>query len=459
MHTTLRFCCVHFSFHIARLFAWQIFEGEKPMPTKRKRGYGQVIERGKNTYLIRVPLGKDAEGKRKFYNHTIKGTKLDAERHLHEYLHKKSLGIAIEPARATFKEFLEEWFENICKQRVRQNTFAHYRYQIERYAYPVIGSMRLQSVSTLTLEKFYNSILKTPGSKEQGKINAEGIRYLNTVIKSAFQHAVKCNLVVKNPAIGVTLPRRPHREMRAMNPEEARRFLETVKSHRWGIVYKFALITGMRPEEYMGLKWQDLNLSAENNQSYLSVRRALVWHRGGGWTIEEPKTLKSRRMLPLSDSLASELMNHRASQELARQKWGDKWKGGEWVFTCQDGRPLNLRKLAHFYKELLVKAGLPREMRLYDLRHSCATLLLVQGINPKIVSERLGHSSVVLTLDTYSHVLPTMQHTANDALDEVLKVAGSSFNAPSVSSETQVILNPYEAKAVSQDDSSAESIH
>jgi integrase len=391
------------------------------MPAKRQYGHGQVIVRGKDKFLVRVPLGKDIDGKRRFYSKVVKGTKPEAEHHLYEYLHKKTLGLNIEPNKATFREFMEEWFENVCQQRVRNNTFTHYRYQVETYAYPVIGQMKLHQISTLLLERLYKSILKTPDGKEKGKIGAGGVRYLNTVIKSAFQYAVKMNFVAKNPAIGATLPRLLHRELRVMNADEARRFLETVRGHRWGIVYKFALISGMRPEEYMGLKWEDVNLSTDNNRSYVCVRRALVWHKGGGWSIEEPKTAKSRRMLPLSDSLVAELLQHRARQEEARLRWGGKWREGGWLFTCQDGRPLNLRKLAQHYKELLVKAGLPREMRLYDLRHSCATLLLLKNVNPKVVSERLGHSSIVLTLDTSSHALPSLQHSANAALDEVLE--------------------------------------
>ncbi|MDQ3088819.1 MAG: site-specific integrase, partial [Acidobacteriota bacterium] len=172
----------------------------------------------------------------------------------------------------------------------------------------------------------------------------------------------------------------------------------------------------MRPEEYLGLQWKDIDF--ENK--ILAVRRALVVKKGGGFIFTEPKTKKSRRSIPISNSLIDALKAHRRSQLEERMKLGASYQTFDLVFASEIGTPLlhgNL--LRRHFKPIRDKAGLP-SIRLYDLRHTTATLLLSAGENPKIVSERLGHASIVLTLDTYSHVLPTMQKDATDKIEKLM---------------------------------------
>jgi integrase len=172
----------------------------------------------------------------------------------------------------------------------------------------------------------------------------------------------------------------------------------------------------MRPEEYLGLEWKDIDF----DNKALSVRRALVAKKGGGFIFTEPKTKKSRRSIPISNTLIDALKTHRRYQFEERIKLGANYQNFDLVFASEIGTPLfhgNL--LRRHFKPIRDKAELPK-IRLYDLRHTTATLLLSAGENPKVVSERLGHAGIVLTLDTYSHVLPTMQKRATDKIEKLM---------------------------------------
>lgn len=205
--------------------------------------------------------------------------------------------------------------------------------------------------------------------------------------------------------------------MHALSAADCGKFLKAVSSDRYGVLFNFALVTGMRPEKYLGLKWSDIDLSRATG----TVRRALIWRKGGGFYFTETKTSRSRRTIPLTPSLVKSLMAYKRSQGIERLKAGADWQDNGLVFTTSYGTPQNISNLTYkHFKPALVRAKLPKSVRLYDLRHTCASLLLAANEHPKVVSERLGHASVTLTLDTYSHVLPTMQEAASEKLERIL---------------------------------------
>lgn len=225
-------------------------------------------------------------------------------------------------------------------------------------------------------------------------------------------------MLARNPCQFVELPRQARREMKALSPKEAMQFLSAAASDRWAALFALALATGMRPEEYLALQWKDVDLE----KGIATVQRALVWQRkGGGWTFTAPKTARSRRSIPLPASVVKALTVHRRKQAEERLKAGAAYQSNDLVFASREGTPIMMRNLLRrHFKPLLKEAKLPATLRLYDLRHSCATLLLSANEHPKVVSERLGHASVTLTLDTYSHVLPTMQEAASQKLENIL---------------------------------------
>lgn len=209
--------------------------------------------------------------------------------------------------------------------------------------------------------------------------------------------------------------------MKYLSPDETSRFLDNAKEGKHFTLFLLALESGMRPEEYLALQWKDLDLE----QKILVVRRAVVWKRkGGGFSFTAPKTKKSRRAIPISKTVINALKEHRRNQLESRMKLGSIYQNLDLVFTTEIGTPIQPKNLIdRHFKPLLIKADVP-SIRLYDLRHTTATLLLSAGENPKVVSERLGHASIVLTLDTYSHVLPTMQQAATDKLEKLMNGTG-----------------------------------
>ncbi|MGI8638328.1 MAG: site-specific integrase [Pyrinomonadaceae bacterium] len=205
--------------------------------------------------------------------------------------------------------------------------------------------------------------------------------------------------------------------MDVLSQDEVISFLDALQGERFATMFSFALATGARPEEYLGLQWKDIDFE----KGTAIIRRALITHcKGGGWHFSEPKTKQSRRTIPLPVSTVKELRNHRRQQLEAKLKLGTAWNDFDLVFASEIGTPLNPGNVTRAFKKALKNAEIRTSIRLYDLRHTTATLLLQAGVNPKIVSERLGHSTIVLTLDVYSHVLPSMQKDATEQLEGMI---------------------------------------
>lgn len=371
---------------------------------------GQIIKRGEKIWLVRIFLGRDANGKRDYFNKTIHGTKTQAQKYLTAKLREKDLGVFIEPALTSLDEYLDKWLETVAKGRVREKTYIGYEEILRLHIRPKLGAKRLCDIKAMDIQKTYSDM--------QAKgLSAQTVKHAHKVLTSSLKQAVKWNMLSQNPASYIELPRIAKKEMVALSADEAKNFLTAAKTDKWYALFLFALETGMRPEEYLALKWSDIDFS----KGIATVRRVAVWIKHKGWKFDEPKTSKSRRSIPLSESLLSALKQHRAKQGEYILQQGENYKRLDLVFAGKPGTVLDRNSFVNrHFKKVLVKANLPKTIRLYDLRHTCATLLLLSGENPKVVSERLGHSSVVITLETYSHVLPNMQQTATDKLSKML---------------------------------------
>lgn len=293
---------------------------------------------------------------------------------------------------------------------MRERTHDDYSQLLKRYVEPAIGDKRLCDVRPLDIQSLYADMTRRG-------LSARTVRYTHSILSSAFKQAINWHMLIFNPCQSVGLPRAVRREMKALTPSDAEKFLKAAYANEHGVIFVFALATGMRPEEYLGLKWSDLDL----DHCTAIVQRVLIRRKGGGWYFGETKTARSRRTIPIPTTLVQMLKVHRRKQMETKLKEGATYQNNDLVFATVEGAPHHSRNLArrHFLA-ILTSAKLPLNFRLYDLRHSCATLLLVAGENPKVVSERLGHASVVLTLDTYSHVLPSMQQAATDKLETLL---------------------------------------
>jgi len=241
--------------------------------------------------------------------------------------------------------------------------------------------------------------------------------HLHNVLHRALSHAQRRGLVETNVTKLVDPPRAQRHEMQSLSPEEARRFLKVVRGDRLEALYVLAITTGMRQGELHALRWRDVDLAG----GALRVTSSIQYVKGKGLHMSSPKTQRSRRQVMLSKTAVEALARRREAQHRERARQGDKWQDGDFIFTSRNGQPIYATNVVNrWFPKLLRSAGLPR-IRFHDLRHTAATLLLGQGVHPKIVSEMLGHTSIGITLDLYSHATPTIQKEATAAFDRLLR--------------------------------------
>ncbi len=370
---------------------------------------GQIIKRGENIWLVRLEK-RYSDGTRKSFCKTIKGTKKDAQKVLNEILHNDDLGLLGNSQKQKLNEWLDFWLETIAKPRLSYRSFKDYGDMMKRYVRGSLGNIKLADLKAVHIQKLY-------GEMQGRDLSPRIVRYTHAILSSALKKAVELDILPRNVAKLVQLPKQTRKEMDVLSKDETVHFLQSMDGERFATLFSFALASGMRIQEYLGLQWKDIDF--EKNTA--TVQRAIVWHRGGGgWHFGQPKTSKSRRTIPLPLFTVNDLRKHRRKQLEERLKLGIAWKDFDLVFPSEIGTALNPPNVTRAFKKILEKAKLRTSIRLYDLRHTTATLLLQAGINPKVVSERLGHSTVVLTLDVYSHVLPNMQEEATAQLERMI---------------------------------------
>jgi integrase len=371
---------------------------------------GQIIKRGESTWLVRVFDGRDAKNKRRYLNKTIRGTKKDAQKYLNQQLRNKDLGLPLEQTKEFLDDFLDRWLADVLKGRVRANTYSSYAWILGAYIRPTLGSRKVPNIKAPDIQRVYAEM------REKG-LSARTIRYAHAVLSSALGQAVKWNMLVVNPCRQVELPKKRKPEVGYFTAEQARAFLEQAESDRLFALFLLAIECGLRPEEYLALRWKDVDLS----KFTLRVRRVINYLKGGGFVFEDPKTKSGRRSMHISEQLAGALSDKRREQLEERMKAGPIYQDHDLIFATPIGMPLSLSNVRNRHFAVIREAAKLPKIRLYDLRHTTATMMLTEGIHPKVVSERLGHGGVVITLDTYSHVLPTLQKDATDFMARALK--------------------------------------
>jgi integrase len=321
----------------------------------------------------------------------------------------KMQGTFITTGEQTLNDFLTHWLQDTAQPNLRPRTFIRYRQLIQLHILPVLGKVKLQKLTPQHLQKLYNQKL------EEG-CAPQSVKHMHRLLHKAFNDALKWNLISRNVCDLVDTPRVPKHEMKVFTSEQAQKFLEVAKGDPLEALYVVALTTGMRQGELLALKWDDIDFS----HGKLQVRRTIARITDKGFTVSEPKTPKSRRSINLTPMAIESLKQHRIRQHEHRLLAGPAWDEQGWVYANALGRPIEAgNMMRRSFLPLLAKAELPK-IRFHDLRHSTATLLLSMGTHPKIVQELLGHSQISMTLDTYSHVLPSLQEDAMSRLNTLL---------------------------------------
>ncbi|MDA1127251.1 MAG: site-specific integrase [Chloroflexi bacterium] len=371
---------------------------------------GSIRQRTKGTWQLRYDAPPDGTGRRKFVSETVKGNKKDAERVLRERLAAIENGGYVAREKETVSQFLNRWLQTYAATNTTLRTQEGYRGNIQRYIAPAIGSVELQKLTPQHIQKMYAGLL------ERGLGNRT-VLHVHRVLRKALQDGVKWGLLVRNVADAATSPRPENKEMEMWDTETISRFIDTIEGHRFRDFYLLALLTGMRRSELCGLKWDNVDLVAGR----LSVVSTLQRIIGKGLVEGQPKTRRSRRSIALSPQAVDVLHAMRGQQMEYQLAAGPLWQSTGYVLTQVDGRPMNPIKVTQEFTALVRKAGLPH-LTLHGLRHAHATLLLTAGVHPKVVSERLGHSNIAITMDTYSHVMPGLQEEAVLGLDALVTI-------------------------------------
>jgi integrase len=374
------------------------------MNRQRGNSEGSIYERSDGRWCAALKLDT---GKRKVL---YAKTRKEAARKLETALHARKEGTLVSSRRQSLEHYLASWLRDTVKPSVRPATYRSYSGLIRTHIAPELGNVTLEKLTPQQVQAFLNERLAAGSSPLT-------VAHIRAVLRTALNQAVKWQLLARNVAALSDPPRAKRYEHRAFTPDEAKRFLETVRAtgDRLEALYTVALSHGLRQGEALGLRWDDVAL----DQGVLHVRQQLQ-RANGHLELVELKSDSSRRTVTLTADAVAALRNHQAFQRKEKLAERKRWQDSGLVFTTRLGGPLDGINVTRAFQRILVKAGLPKR-RFHDLRHSCATLLLVQGISPKVVQAILGHSSIRLTMDTYSHVLPELQREAAEKMQAVLQ--------------------------------------
>lgn len=296
----------------------------------------------------------------------------------------------------TVAEYLDRFMNDVAAHTLRPSSIQSYGFLIRDHIKPEIGHIKLASLRPDHLQSLYSLKLESGLSKRT-------VQYIHSVIRRALNQAVKWGLLYRNPTAAVTPPKPKKKTPKTLTAEQVKQFFNAVSEHRYYPIYVIAVTMGLRKSEILGLRWQDVDL----DQGTVSINHIVTEIQGVIHT-GRPKTESSRRTVAMPDVVREVLQEHREATD-----------GTEGlVLTTSSGRAISQRNLTRHFHAALEDAGLEK-MRFHDLRHTAATLLLKENVHPKIVQELLGHSSITLTLDTYSHVIPSMQQEAADKMDDL----------------------------------------
>ena len=383
------------------------------MAKRRGHGEGTICKRKDGRWEAKACIGYDAEGKLKRVTKYFR-TRQEAAAWLAEVQTARRTGQFVEPDRITVGEWVLRYLRTYVKPKVRPTSYANYMDVVRLHIAPAIGGIPLQQLRRHTIQEFYNRTAE--------KFSPWRIARIHIVLSGALRQAVRDNLIPVNPAEYTTRPPIKRKEMKVLSPEEVNRYLEAAREHRLYAAFLLELTTGLRRGELLALKWEDVDFTKRT----LTVKRALsrVCYADEGFTrleFTETKTEASRRTIPLLPEVVQELKRHKARQNEERLFFGAAYRDGNLIFAQEDGRPVDPRTFHRWHTSILKKAGLPH-VRVHDLRHTFATLLLQAGENPENLRDLLGHTKTSTTLDLYCHSTMEGKKKAVERLKGILKI-------------------------------------
>ncbi|RJS61754.1 site-specific integrase [Bacillus sp. PK3_68] len=364
------------------------------------------VKKDGNTWYYVLELGK-VNGKRKQKKKRGFKTKKEAQNALIEAEHSLlKNGIFSEPSKMLYKDYLNNWLDD-KKLIIKESTFKTYNWLIGRYIIPYLGHLEISKITPMDIQKFYNELIN------KDILSRENVQKIHSLINDSLNKAERWELVKRNVASLVDRPRAFKNELKVWDIEEVKSFLTAAQSSRYYIAFLLALTTGMRQGEILALRWKDLDFISNT----VSIRQTLS--HTGNKIIPGAKTRSGLRSITLPLETMSALSKQKKIVQYEKRIADLIYNDHDLIVCTNVGTPCSPRNLLRSFYSLTKKANVTR-IRFHDLRHTHATLLLKEGIHPKVVAERLGHSNIRITLDTYSHVLPTMQLETANKINELL---------------------------------------
>lgn len=367
---------------------------------RRGQGEGSIMRRKDGRYQAALTL--DNHKRKYFYGKTRK----EVQDKLNLALYEQKQGMLATGPQRTLKVHLEQWVEQVVKLTKRPNTYSDYHSVVKCHLIPALGHIKLQKLTIGHLQAFYAEKRKT--------LKPKTLALINTALSGALEDALKQGFVARNVAKLVDLPGVERYEGEVLTVEQAKKLLAAAHGSRLEALLLVAVTTGMRRGELVALRWSDVDLE----KGTLQIRHTLSRISGMGFVEGEPKSKAGRRRIMLSSVVIKALEEHRMRQAEARATMGDRWQEHELIFPNIYGSFFSPTHVWTLFKKLLQVAGLPA-VRFHDLRHSAATVLLAAGVDLRVVSELLGHSSVAITADIYGHVLPEMRREVVKKVDDL----------------------------------------
>jgi integrase len=355
-----------------------------------------------------VEKGRDEQGKRKQIFRNAR-TKREARQVLNQLLRDLDAGTYVEPCDLTLTEFLRSWHAEHARHYTCARAHESNGYMIEAHLVPALGGLKLGKLRPMHLQTYYSERLDSGAA-------SSSVRKEHNIAHAALKHAVRMQLLATNPADVVVPPRAKRAEMMALDETQSAAMLRAAEGTDLHMPLLFALGTGLRRSGLLGLRWSDVDLEAGTATVNQGLQEA-----GGQLIVTAPKTVKSRRAVTLPGLVIDALRAHRAEQARKTLAREPNWTDSEYVLAAPHGGPWRPSNFDRVWRRFKTKQKL--EIRFHDLRHSHASALLKAGVHPKVVSERLGHASIGITLDTYSHVMPGMQEEAAERIDAGLRKA------------------------------------
>ena len=380
------------------------------MAKRRSNGEGNIRKRKDGRWEGRYTVGHDPETGKQVFKNVLGKTQAEVKEKLKKALEEIKKIDFTRTGKYTVEIWMEEWFENVCKIKIRASSHQTYRGYIDHHIAPYIGDIPLEKLSTMDLQKLYRKLMtkgrveRIEAEKQSKGLSAKTVRNINQVISSAMDFAVAQKIISVNPCKAVALPKVEHKEMKTIPAEQLEAFLREAKETGLYEMYYIELATGLRRGELLGLKWQDIDWK----NGIIKVRRQVA--RVDGEIVEAPlKTKNSYRAVTISQQAIEVLKEQKAKTNDA------------YVFPSPNGGPISPDSVNNMLKRVLARAGIPK-VRFHDLRHTFATIALQNGVDIKTVSGMLGHFSAGFTLDTYAHVTTSAQKEAAETMGNVLSM-------------------------------------